>query len=150
MLGRIGLAWAGAALIALVLRPARAARVVLGLLLGYGALLLWVPAPGEAQASLEPGRTLVDWFDRHFLPGRLHRGVRDPEGWLATLPAIATALSGISAGELLRCEPSAAKRLERLAGAALAALLATWVLARWIPINENLWSSSFVTPHDGA
>lgn len=145
VLGRIGLAWAGAALIALGSGPRGRLTWFLGLVLGYGALLLWVPAPGEAQASLDPGRTVVDWFDRHCLPGRLHRDVRDPEGWLGTLPAIATALAGIWAGEVLRGEPSAAKRLQRLAGAALAALLATWVLERWIPINKNLWSSSFVT-----
>jgi predicted acyltransferase len=145
VLGRIGLAWGGAALIALCCGPRGRMAWFLGLLLGYGALLVLVPAPGEAQASLEPGRTIVDWFDRRFLPGRLHRGVRDPEGWLATLPAIATALSGLWAGEVLRCEPAPARRLQRLAGAALAALLATWLLARWIPLNKNLWSSSFVT-----
>lgn len=145
VLGRIGLAWAGAAWIALRWGPRGRLAWFVGLVLGYAALLLFVPAPGEAQASLEPGRTVVDGFDRRFLPGRLHRGVRDPEGWLATLPAIATALAGVWAGEVLRSESDAGRRIARLAGAALAALLATWALARWIPVNKNLWSSSFVT-----
>lgn len=145
VLGRIGLAWAGAALIALHCGPRGRMAWFVGLVLGYGALLLLVPAPGEVQASLEPGRTVVDWFDRRWLPGRLHRSVRDPEGWLATLPAIATALAGVWAGEVLRGEPTASQRLRRLTGAAVAALLATWLLEHWIPVNKNLWSSSFVT-----
>ena len=58
---------------------------------------------------------------------------------------VATALSGLWAGEVLRGEPTAARRVRRMVGAALSALLATWLLERWIPVNKNLWSSSFVT-----
>ena len=53
------------------------------LLLGYWVLLQWIPVPGGEPGDLRPGRTLVDWFDREWLPGRLHRGVRDPEGLCA-------------------------------------------------------------------
>lgn len=143
VLGRIGLAWAGAAWIALACGPRGRLAWFVGLLAGYAALLLCVPAPGEAQVSLEAGHTVVDWFDRRFLPGRLHRGVRDPEGWLATLPAVATALSGVWAGGVLRDEPDARRRLLRLGAAGLGALLGAWLLARWLPVNKNLWTSSF-------
>lgn len=145
VLGRIGLAWMLAALVTLRYESTRALVLwVVGILVGYWALLTLVPVPGQGAASLEPGRTIVDWFDRRFLPGRLHRGVRDPEGLLGTIPAVATALLGVLTGRWLRSyRPPAAKagRLA-LAGLALAALGLLW--HPLLPLNKNLWTSSFV------
>jgi predicted acyltransferase len=146
VLGRIGLAWMGAALLSLRARSA-AARLgwVAALLLGYWAALELGPGPGFGAGNLAPGATLTDWIDRELLPGRLHRGVRDPEGILGTLPAVATALLGVLAGEWLRREdvapPGKVVGLA-LAAAACLALGATWALV--LPLNKNLWTSSFV------
>jgi predicted acyltransferase len=145
VLGRIGLAWAGAAVIWLHCKPRGQAMWLAGLLLGYWALLTLVPVPGVGAPSLEPGANLADWFDRTFLPGRLHREVRDPEGLLATLPAIGTALMGIlTGGWLRRPEITEARRSAGLvlAGAASLALGGLWQLV--FPLNKNLWTSSFV------
>ncbi|MBM3988991.1 MAG: DUF5009 domain-containing protein [Planctomycetes bacterium] len=146
VLGRIGLAWMFAAWIVLGTRSTRA-RVgwLAGILVGYWAALTLVPVPGFGAASLEPGTNLVDWFDQRFLPGRLYREVRDPEGLLATIPAIATALCGVLAGEWLqRRDLEPARRTSGLAAAALGclALGALWALV--FPLNKNLWTSSFV------
>jgi predicted acyltransferase len=146
VLGRIGLAWMGAAWIALA-APSFRARLAwaVGLLLGYWALLTLVPVPGFGPANLEPGTNLVDWFDQHFLPGRLYRTVRDPEGLLATLPAIATALGGVLAGDwLARADVAPARKVTGLAGAAFACLAAGALWALVFPLNKNLWTSSFV------
>lgn len=146
VLGRIGLAWMLAAWIALACGSFRArATWIVGLLLGYWLLLAHVPVPGFGPANLEPGTNLVDWFDQHFLPGRLHRSVRDPEGLLATLPAVATALCGVLAGDwLARADVAPARKVNGLAGAGLACLAAGALWALAFPFNKNLWTSSFV------
>ena len=146
VLGRIGLAWMGAAWIVLGTRTTRARVVWLAvLLLGYWAVLSWIPVPGYGAGQLEPGATLSDWIDRRFLPGRLHREVRDPEGLLGTLPAIGTALCGALAGTwLARADRNPLQKTFGLSFAAVAclALGALWALA--FPLNKNLWTSSFV------
>jgi predicted acyltransferase len=143
VLGRIGLAWLLAALAFLYLPPKGQALLAAALLLGYWALLALVPVPGIGAGHLEPGATLTDWLDRALLPGRLHRGVRDPEGLLGTLPAAADALLGIFAGRLLLSEPSPRRRVLRLAGAGAVAAAAGWVWSKAFPLNKNLWTSSF-------
>jgi predicted acyltransferase len=145
VLGRIGLAWMFAALI--TLRTSWRGRVawIVALLLGYWAALSWVPVPGYGAGNLAPGATLADWFDRQFLPGVLYRGDRDPEGLLSTVPAIATALLGVLAGEWLRRRD--ASELRRVLGLVVAGSVLLVVGALWdrvFPINKNLWSSSFV------
>jgi predicted acyltransferase len=145
VLGRIGLGWMFAALIALRCGVRGQVAWIAGLLLGYWAALTLVPVPGQGAPSLEPGRTLADWLDRTLLPGRLHREVRDPEGILSTVPAVATALSGALAGAWLRRADVAGDR--RAAGLALAGLGALALGGLWqlaFPLNKNLWTSSFV------
>jgi predicted acyltransferase len=143
VLGRIGLAWMAAAWIALAFGVRGRIVWIAALLAGYWALLRFVPVPGYGAWNLEPGASLTDWFDRRFLPGRLYREVRDPEGLLGTLPAVATALFGVLAGEWLRSSRGGAPKVVglALAGCALLALGAAWNLE--FPINKNLWTSSF-------
>jgi len=144
VLGRIGLAWTGAALVVLFLGLRGQVIAAAALLLGYWALLALVPAPDQPSPSLEPGASIVDWFDRRFLPGRLHRGVRDPEGLLGTLPAVVTALAGSWAGRWLARGPGpAGRRSAALAAAGLAAVALGRLWSGWLPLNKNLWTSSF-------
>lgn len=146
VLGRIGLAWMCAGFIVLWTDSTRARLLWIAVLLvGYWLALSIVPVPGFGAGNLAPGATLTDWIDRACLPGRLHRGVRDPEGLLATIPAIATALLGAFAGqELARVERNANARVARLAMYAVVCLTlgALWALV--FPLNKNLWTSSFV------
>ncbi len=145
VLGRIGLAWMFAAWIALAVERRGRIIAIVALLAGYWALLEFVPVPGGASGGLELGANLADWIDQHFLPGRLHRETHDPEGLLSTLPAIATALFGILAGDWLRSVKSS--ELAKVGGLALAGLALLALGALWnleFPINKNLWTSSFV------
>jgi predicted acyltransferase len=143
VLGRIGLAWMFAALIALRTSWRGQLAWIVALLVGYWAALTWIPVPGFGAGNLAPGANLTDWIDRSVLPGKLYKGVRDPEGLFATLPAIATALGGALAGTFLTSERSPAAKVAQLAlaGAALIALGAAWGLV--FPLNKNLWTSSF-------
>jgi predicted acyltransferase len=127
VLTRIALCYLAAGLICLAVWNTRhRARILLGLaaalLIGYWALMRFVPVPGLAFAShrdavpthsipiLDPDRNLAAWLDRavnaftqRFLhTGSLYNHTRDPEGLLSTLPAIATTLIGCITGLALR------------------------------------------------
>jgi predicted acyltransferase len=145
VLGRIGLAYLFAGLIVLNTRPRGQLLWIIGILVGYWAALKFVPVPGVGAGNLSPGNTLTDYIDRLLIPGRLYRGDRDPEGLLATIPAIATALAGAVTGQLLKSERRGGyfkAAAMAVAGLACLALGQLWNLN--FPINKNLWSSSFV------
>ena len=57
------------------------------LLVGYWALMTFVPVPGIGTGSFAPDANLANWIDANYLPGRLWDRTRDPEGLLSTLPA---------------------------------------------------------------
>lgn len=72
-----------------------------------------------------------------------HTKVWDPEGIVSTLPAISSALFGVLAGHLMRSklEPAVKTAWMLIGGEALVAIgMLTNV---WIPINKNLWTTSY-------
>ena len=121
-----------------LLGGARASAWAAGLLLaGYWALL------GLTSAQLDPESNLAARVDRAVFGVHTWKPAFDPEGLLSTLPAIATMLLGVLAGELLRRgagERRNAARLVLLGGAATASGL-LW--GRVFPINKTLWTSSY-------
>ncbi len=144
VLQRIGLVYFAAAA-AYVLLTRRARWVTAGiLLLGYWALMSWVPVPGYGPGDLSPDGNLAAHIDRLVMDGHLWQGTWDPEGFLSTLPAIGTALFGIFTGEWLRSgrEPGALSRGMLVAGLLLVPLGLAWGLV--FPINKNIWTSSYV------
>jgi predicted acyltransferase len=142
----------------------------LALLVGYWALMEYVPMPEdatpeatknevvrkpvkatkaddeeEAPEKFPEGHNLANWIDKQYLPLRKYDGDHDPEGILSTIPAIANCLIGVFAGMLLRD----ARRNDRtkvaylaVAGAALAA--AGWLWSLDFPVIKKIWTSSFV------
>ena len=146
VLGRIGLAWAVAALIYLFGGKKVSIAVSVILLLGYWALLALVKAPDALPEidiySMEG--SIVGYIDRLFLPGALHLGIHDPEGLLSTLPAVATAMAGIFTGEFVR--DNKVKEYRKVGIMLCASLLLLVIGYLWgmvFPINKNLWTSSF-------
>lgn len=138
VLQRIGICFAAAALLAIDTRPRT--RDVIGVLLltGYGALLL-------AGGSLDPWVNIVSRVDTAVLGNVVYttdpatgRG-HDPEGLLATLPALATTLLGMRAGTWLRAGDT-----RRLLVAAVVCAVAGWLLQPLWPFNKNLWTPSYV------
>lgn len=145
VLQRIALASLGAGLLSIWLRGRWLAAICGALLVGYWALVAWVPAPGGMPGDLREGHNIVNWFDAQFLPGRKYDGDHDPEGILSTLPAIANCLLGLLAGIFLRDSRlggSARSAWLLIGGAALVALGMLWSLP--FPIIKKLWTSSFV------
>lgn len=145
VLGRIGLAYMFAALIALNTGVRGRLLWFVGLLVAYWAALKFIPVPGFGAGDLAPGHTLTDYLDRQLIPGRLYRGDRDPVGLLGTVPAISTALAGILTGDFLnksRLGGYGKTSLMAAGGALCLTLALLWNVN--FPINKNLWSSSFV------
>jgi predicted acyltransferase len=114
------------------------------LLVGYWALLTFVPVPGVGAASYQPETNLANWLDLHYLPGRLWDETRDPEGLLSTIPAVATCLLGVLAGLLLKdARLSSALKVSWLAAAGAAMIMAGYLWGLQFPIIKSIWTSSY-------
>ncbi len=198
VLTRIAACYLVAGLICLTTQRARTLfTIAVGLLIGYWALMRFVPVPGFGIPThdlpiLDPDRNLAAWLDRHLVvflqrtvhAGRLYNHTRDPEGFLSTIPAVATTLLGAVTALWLRrvARPAATRHIDTpkgttkeassrpersgvegpphfsgtttaitpsqcLTGLFLSGILslATGLLWNiWIPINKNLWTSSYV------
>jgi predicted acyltransferase len=115
------------------------------LLVGYWALMTFVPVPDIGAGSFAQGKNLANWIDANYLPGRKWNGTWDPEGILSTLPAIGTCLLGVFAGLLLQnkdIEPQ--KKSFWLLGAGVVMIGAGLLWSLQFPIIKYIWTSSFV------
>ncbi|GAB4015073.1 acyltransferase family protein [Spirosoma koreense] len=146
VLGRIGLAGMFAQLIYLYVQNERARYgIFAGILLLYWAMLMLVPVPGFGAGNLTLEGSLVGYVDRLLLPGRLYKVVHDPEGLLSTFPAIGTGLLGVFAGTVLRQHGVRdGQKLQRLVIGGIACVTLGWIWNLVLPVNKNLWTSSFV------
>jgi len=158
VLVRIGLCYLCAGLLFIrVQRPRTLAVITAALLVGYWILMRFVPVPGAGIPThqiplLDHDQNLVAWLDRHvvvftqhwFHTGRLYEKVRDPEGLLSTLPAVATALLGVLTGLYMRSAQAARTKAIGLFASGLALLVAGYLWSPWFPFNKKLWTSSYV------
>jgi len=145
VLQRIALCYLFASLLFCYLKPKALAGVCVGLLLGYWALLSFVPVPGHGAGNFAEGANLANYVDQQFLPLRKWDGDHDPEGLLSTLPAIASCLLGVFAGLLLKntAVPDR-KKVGYLAVAGVACLVVGWLWHLNFPVIKKIWTSSFV------
>ena len=122
------------------------AGVAIALLIGYWALMSFVPVPGYGAGRLGKDDNLGAYVDRTLMGGHLwgESVTWDPEGFLSTLPAIASLLLGILAGEWLRSDRRERRKTLGLAAAGLVLLIVGRLLHPYFPINKNLWTSTFV------
>jgi predicted acyltransferase len=128
------------------------ATIIAAILIGYWALLRYVPVPGFGPARYDSLGYLGAYIDRavfttqHLWAWGLTPGygvTYDPEGLLSTLPAIANTLLGVLAGVWLRMpRPARSKAADLLFFGALLFAVA-WPLATLMPINKRIWTSTF-------
>jgi len=153
VLQRIALCYLFASLLFCYLKPKALVGVCSGLLIGYWALMSFVPVPGHGAGNFESGMNLANYVDKQFLPLRKWDGDHDPEGLLSTLPAIANCLLGVFAGLLLQNPTvSARKKVGYLIAAGLAGLAglaAGWLWHLNFPVIKKLWTSSYVLVASG-
>jgi predicted acyltransferase len=116
-----------------------------GLLAAYWMLMTLVPVPGLGPGWLEKGANLAQYVDSLVLGPHMWAQTRswDPEGLVSTLPAIATTLLGVLTGHLLRSARGAEEKTAWMFFSGNALVFAGLVMNAWLPINKNLWTSSF-------
>ena len=119
------------------------------LLTGYWLLLTLVPTPGAGKVMLEPGVNIVAWVDSKFLPGRMWQGTWDPESILSIIPSTVSGISGMLAGKLLISDRPPAEKSNYLMIAGMCSAIAGYFWGLTFPVNENLWTSSFVLVTSG-
>src|SRR5712691_9348601 len=146
---RIALCYFVAAILVLWTNRRTQAIALGACLVGYWALMRFVPVPGFGMPGrdipfMDPERNLVAWLDRKLFMGRLYNGMRDPEGLISTIPAIGTILMGVLTGHWLRSEKTPEAKAFRMFCVGIPVLAAGLIWNRWFPINKNLWTSSFV------
>jgi predicted acyltransferase len=174
VLNRIALCYLFGGLAFCLLRPKGLVVLAVTLLLGYWALMEFVPFPdvrpvpgGKAVITKEAGFTnvallnfrstnmlrgsyiqgvnLTDYLDQKYLPGRKYDGTYDPEGILSTLPAIVSGLLGIFAGLLLKnTSVTDQKKVLWLLGAGAASVALGFLWGIEFPVIKKIWTSSYV------
>ncbi|MFM2362068.1 MAG: hypothetical protein RLZZ316_970 [Bacteroidota bacterium] len=145
VLGRIAVSGFFATLIYLYYSHKAQIIWLFSLLVGYWLLMITIPVPGYGAGVLSPAGNLAAYIDRLLLPGKLHRGVYDPEGLLSTLPAVGTALLGIVTGTYVKTTAQTSlQKAVKLLIAAFVLVVAGCLWGLIFPVNKNIWSSSFV------
>lgn len=148
VLQRIALAYGAAALI-VVLLPGTRARVAAALVLValYEVLMRLPLAAGWGAGSFALADNFARLVDLRVL-GEAHvwriGGLPfEPEGLVATLPAVVTVLLGFAAGGLLRDGRPLPVRLRALLVAGIAGTAVGLLLGRIEPVNKQLWTVSY-------
>ncbi len=132
VLQRIGVCYFFATFIYLFASRRGQIFAVVSLLVGYTAVMLYLPYPGAGADRWSMESNAARYLDGLLLEGHMWRQTKvwDPEGVWSTVPAIGTMLCGVLARRYV------------LSGVVLtvAGLLLDFV----IPINKALWTPSFV------
>tara|TARA_R110002050_G_scaffold261556_1_gene401600 strand:- start:69568 stop:70638 length:1071 start_codon:yes stop_codon:yes gene_type:complete len=108
----------------------------------YALLLEFANIPGIGSSELLPDKNIALYVD-HYVFGRFDDGYQYT--WLLSgLGFIATTLSGLFAGEVLRAKLPREKIARNLVLIGIAAAMLGLVLNIWHPIVKKIWNSSFV------
>jgi predicted acyltransferase len=144
VLQRIALCYLFASLVFLFLKPKWRIYLTIAIPIAYWMLMTLIPVPGFGPGVLTENGNLAGYVDRLLLNGHLYAKTWDPEGLLSTLPAVATALIGILAGQHLRSNAKPQAKTVNLLffGSISLAIGSLWGF--WFPINKSLWTSSYV------
>lgn len=149
VLARIAVAYLIGALLAFRAPTKRVVITLAAVLYAYWLALMLLPVPGTGiTGEIDvPSLTLQGWLDRLVI-GRNHiwggSVTYDPEGTLSTLGAVGSVLSGVLAGRWIATERPLTERLAGLFGAGALAAVAGLMWDWSLPINKNLWTSSYV------
>jgi predicted acyltransferase len=128
-----------------------------GALLGYWAMLQFVPVPGLGAGHLDSYGSLPAWIDRnifttdHMWKYGTTEGVGvtyDPEGLLSTLGAVGNCLIGMLAAVAIRKLPRPSS-IRACAAAGVGLIALAYLLGPILPINKRIWTTSFTLASSG-
>jgi len=121
--------------------------ITASLLTAYWVSVVTIPIPGYGAGILDPTGNLCWYLDSTLLSGHTWSGAPvpgfDPEGLFSTLPAIGTTLFGVLTGHLLRSDKSQEEKLVLMFVYGNILLVAGVITDNWLPINKNMWTSSY-------
>lgn len=123
-------------------------------------LYLWVGRKGEAVlcaaiilgyfawlarwGNYTPEGALPPLIDQRLLGLHMQFDTHDPEGLVSTLPALGTTLIGVLSGRWLLASVDEKRKVAALGAAGVILAAAGLLWSRWVPLNKELWTSSFV------
>ena len=110
----------------------------IGLLASY-----WVIMTAGGDFTVE--NNFAKYVDGLFLSGHMYSQTKtwDPEGIVSTLPAIATTLFGIFAGQMLKLRRPDEEKAVWLFFTGNCLIFTGLMLSTWMPINKMIWTSSY-------
>jgi predicted acyltransferase len=150
VLQRIALSYVFAAIITLMTKLRGQIAWTIALLLGYWALMALIPVPGYGRNVLTMQGNLEGYIDRLFLPGKFCCYVYgDNEGYLSTIPSIATVMLGVLCTHILQAKKSERFKVAALVAGGLASLAVGWLWGFSFPIITRLWTSSYTLYSNG-
>ncbi|HYW73647.1 MAG TPA: DUF5009 domain-containing protein [Pyrinomonadaceae bacterium] len=147
VLQRIAVCYFFAGLIYLIARPRTIAIVAVALLIIYHFVMTRGHAPGFYVGDLSKEGSLASYIDRTVFGPHVWRQavVYDPEGILSTMGALATTLSGMLTGFLIRDRNlTPIEKVSVMFVAGFTCVIVGWCWNPWFPINKGLWTSSYV------
>jgi len=99
----------------------------------------------RVTGKFDRGLNLANHIDFEYLPARKYDIFFDPEGYLSTLPAVATCLLGVFAAFLLRAQSVPGQRkVAYLIACGLVAVALGWLWNAQFPVIKKIWTSSYV------
>jgi len=142
VLQRIGVVFFFAAILFLNFNWKTLIGIAIFLLVGYWLLMTLVPVNGVESTLDRAPNNLANWLDVKIFGSHNYKADYDPEGFLSTIPSIASALMGIFTGLILTSKQN--KKATILMGIGGALLILGHIWNEFFPINKALWTSSFV------
>ena len=99
----------------------------------------------RVTGRFDQGLNLANHIDFEYLPGRKYDTFFDPEGYLSTIPAVATCLLGVFAGLLLRSQTlQGRQKVVWLIAFGVAGVALGWLWGVQFPVIKKIWTSSYV------
>ncbi|QSH40409.1 DUF5009 domain-containing protein [Lentisphaerota bacterium ZTH] len=116
------------------------------ILLTYWMLLTIVPVPGQQVPVLTPTGNLDAYISNLLLKGHLWKVTKnwDPEGLLGNFAAVATGITGICAGKLIKSSQSFQQKVMVCFTAGIILVVSGHFWGLYFPVIKKLWTSSFV------
>ncbi|MDT0620426.1 acyltransferase family protein [Croceitalea vernalis] len=142
VLQRIGLVFFFASLLFLNFKWKTLIGITVGFLVGYWLLMTLIPVNGIESTLDRAPNNLANWLDVQIFGSHNYKTDYDPEGFLSTIPSIASSLLGIFTGLILLSKQKKKATILFGLGGALLLIGHLWDLI--FPINKALWTSSFV------